>query len=98
MTAGKALHNCHHHLVLVVGKVGFGKLGSKLELAGRDLVMPSFYGDSQPVEFSLDIFHVGKNLRVDGSEVMVLHLLSFCRLGSAKGVSAEDDVRPKAGF
>ena len=95
--SGYLTHHFHEKLVLVRGEIGFGELGSELELSRSHFVMPGPEGKSEPGHRLLHLLHERKHRGIDGSEIMIFHLLSLGRQGSQEGTAAEQNVRPLLG-
>ena len=65
---------------MIAGDVGSLEERRDFVLAGGDLVVAGLDRDAEPVQFLLDVGHVGQHARRDGAEVVVLELLALGRL------------------
>ena len=52
--------------------------------------------NAQLPEFLIQLFHKGLNTGFDGTEIMILHLLSLGRLGPQQGTAGQNQINPLA--
>ena len=77
------LQQLHQEEVVVVGEVGLFKYGCQLKLVGRHLVVTRGHGNAQLVRFHFEVLHERRHALGNGTEVVVVELLTLCR-GCAK--------------
>ena len=88
------LHDLHRQLVLVGADVGIRVDGRHLMLRRRDFVVLGLRVDAEFPQFHVEVCHEGFDRRLDGAEIVVLHLLALRGLGAEKGASGGDEVFP----
>ncbi len=74
------LHNLHRQLIVIGGDVYGGVNRRQLVLRRCDLVVSRFGEDAQLPKLFVQLSHIGRNARLDGAEVVVVHLLTLRRL------------------
>jgi len=77
MLVSNLFHDFHCQLVVVNGNVCSVKYRSQLMLCRSNLVMLCFCRNTKLPEFYVKVMHISGNLRLQGSEVMILHFLSL---------------------
>ena len=70
-------HNFHCQLIVINRDIGCLKNRCQFMLGRRHLVVFGFDRDSELPEFLIQIVHIFRNVRLNHSEIMILHLLSF---------------------
>ena len=65
--------------------MGRARVWGALVLPRGDLVVTSYDRDSQLEGFQLELLHEILNTFRDGTEVVIIHLLPFCRFAAEKG-------------
>ena len=93
MFSSHTLHNGHHQHVVVNSKVCFLKNRSQLKLVGRYFVMACLARNTKLQRLNLNVFHELLHAGWNGTEVMVIHLLIFCRVMSHQGAPCHHKVR-----
>ena len=88
------LHDLHRQLVLIGADVGLRVDGSHLMLGRRDFVVLGLRVDTEFPQFDVEVRHEGFDRRLDGTEVVVLHLLALRGLGAEEGAAGGDEVFP----
>ena len=80
MLAGHTLHGLHHHLVMINSNIDLSIDRCQLMLCRCTLIVLSLGTDAQTPQFLVQILHERADTRTDASEIMIIHLLAFCRL------------------
>jgi len=89
---GNLLHDLHGQLVVVNSNICGIKYRSQFVLCRSNLVMFCFCWNAKLPKFFVKIMHVSSNARLQGSEVMIFHFLSFWCRSAQKSTAAEDQV------
>ena len=77
----------------MVGRhVGGGIDGRQFVLGGSDLVVLGLCHDPQLPKLVVQILHKFGDLRFDGAEIMIVHLLPLRRLGTEQRASGKAQV------
>jgi len=92
VAAGNFFKDTHHDLVVVCSDIYRCVDRSQLMLCRCNLVMLCLGCYAQFPALLVDFFHVCGDSLTDGSEIMVIHLLSFRRHGTEKCSSCVDQV------
>src|SRR5258706_13276416 len=79
MSARYLVHQIHKKQVMVNGKIYFFKHGSTLKLTRCNFVVASLERYAQFPRFRFKVIHESINAVGNGTEVVVLKLLAFCR-------------------
>ena len=79
MFLGDPLHEGHDHQVVIDGQVHLLIDRGKLELVGRDLVVPRLDRDTELVCLVLEILHECQYPHGDCSEIVIVELLALGR-------------------
>ena len=93
MLGSDTLHQVHHQLVVVVGKVHVFENWCQLELVRSCFVMTGLYRDTQLVTFDLQFFHEVGHTGRDRTEVVVIQLLVLWRWVSHQCSTGDAKVR-----
>ena len=91
---GDLLHEVHQEHVVVHREVGLLEHGGTFELVGGHLVVAGLDGDAQLEGLGLEVAHEGMHAVRDGTEVMVLQLLTLGRSMAEERPPGHHDVRP----
>ena len=89
---GDLLHHLHGQQVVVDGHVGGIEDGSKLMLAGSNLVVLGLSGHAQLPQFLVQFLHELRNLGTDDAEVMLFQFLTLGRGSAEQGAAGEDQI------
>ncbi len=89
---GNALQRQHRELLMIGRDVRCLEDRCDLVLTRRDLVVPRLDRHAKSVELLLDLQHVRQNAVRDGTEVVVVELLSLRRLRAEERASRVDQV------
>ena len=92
VVAGDDLHELHDEQVVVDGDVGLLEHGSKLVLAGGDLVVLGLCRHGELPQLGVKLLHEAADGGADGAEVVLLELLALVRGGAEEGAAAQDEV------
>src|SRR5690606_34514987 len=87
----------HQKMLMVRCYVGGLKEGSDLKLPGSHFVVAGLCRNAQFVECVLDLLHEDLNALRDGTKVMIVELLTFCRRLSKKRATGQEKVRALTG-
>ena len=93
VTGSHLLHDLHGELVVVRRHVGGGVDRRQFVLGGGDLVVLGLRHDPQLPQLVVQILHVFRHSRLDGSEIVVVHLLTLRRLRPKERSSAVSEIR-----
>ena len=85
-------HHFHGQQVVVDGHVGGIEDGSKLVLAGSNLVVLGLGGHAQLPQLLVQFLHERRNLGTDDAEVVLLQLLTLGRGSAEQGAAGEDQI------
>ena len=77
MLVSNLFHNLHGQLIVVNCNICGIEYRSKLMLCRSNLVVFCFCRNTKLPQLNIKIMHISCNLRLQGSEVMILHFLSF---------------------
>ena len=88
------LHDLHRQLVLVGADIGVRVDRRHLVLRRCDFVVLGLRVNTEFPQFHVEVGHEGLDRRLDGAEIVVLHLLALRGLGAEKGASGSDEVFP----
>ena len=94
MLCRNLLHDFHGQLVMVCRDVCCCIDRGKFMLCRGNLVMLCLRQNAQLPELLIQFFHIGRNTRLNCSEIMVVHLLSLWRLCAKKSTSRKSKVSP----
>ena len=94
VTARHLFHGFHHELVVIHCDIGRLVDRSKFMLCGSHLVMLGLCRHSQLPQLQIQILHVCAHALSDGSEIVILHLLSFGCGSSEQCASRKNKVGP----
>ena len=86
------LHHFHCQLVVVGGNVRRGEYRRELVLRGGNFVVLGLGHDAEFPEFFVQFGHVRGYFGLDGTEIVVVHLLALGRLGAEQRAAGEAQV------
>ena len=89
---GYSFQRLHHDLVMVGGHIGLRVDGGQFVLGGSHFVVLGFGGNSHLPELLVDLLHISRDPLADGSEVMVVQLLTLGRHGAEQGTPGIDQI------
>ena len=89
---GDLAHHLHGQQVVVDGYVGGIEDGSKLVLAGSNLVVLGLGGHAQLPQLLVQLLHERRNLGTDDAEVVLLQLLTLGRGSAEQGAAGKDQI------
>ena len=92
---GDCLEDRHRQLLVVRGDVGALEHRRQLELAGGHLVVPGLGGNTEFEQLALGVAHEAEDALGDSTEVVVVELLAFRRLGAEQRATGIDQVRSR---
>ena len=82
----------HNQLIIVNSDVCLCVNGSQLMLRRRNLIVLRLCGHSHFPQFDINVLHKRGNSLTDGSEIMIIHLLSLRRHRAKQGTPCVDQV------
>src|SRR5947207_1079600 len=82
---------------MIYGNVYFLEDGCTFELAGRDLIVAGAQRDAQLIGFLLEVLHEGKDTFRNGTEIMILELLSLRGRMADECTATHHDIRTGIG-
>ena len=82
----------HYQLIIVNSDVCLCVNGSQLMLRRRNLIVLRLCGHSHFPQFDINVLHKRGNSLTDGSEIMIIHLLSLRRHRAKQGTPCVDQV------
>ena len=86
---GDLFHRLHDELILVACGVGVNIDGGHLVLAGRDLVVLGLGEHAELPQLLVQLLHISAHARTEGTEVVVVQLLTLGRLGAEERAAAQ---------
>ena len=92
VTACHLFQDTHHDLVVICCNINRCIDWRKLMLCRCNLIVLGLGCNSQLPALFIYFFHICGNSLTDGSEIMVIHLLSFRRHGSEKSASGVNQI------
>ena len=92
VTACHFLQNTHHNLVMICCNIYRGINRSQLMLCRSNLIMLCLGCHAQLPALLIYFFHICGNSLTDGSEIMIVHLLSLRRHCSEKSTACINQV------
>ena len=92
MLEGDLFHKFHRQLVVVRGDVGHRKDRSELMLCRSHFVVFGLGVNTELPKFRIQVLHESTHAGLEGSEVMIFHLLSARRRGAEKGPSGVHQI------
>ena len=92
-----AFHQGHHQLLMISCNISGLEVRCNFKLCRRNFIVVCFRRDAQPVQLVFKVLHEDLHACRDGTEVMIIKLLAFCRCRTKQGASGQQQVRTTIG-